>query len=377
MTGVRCKKCLNATKDDCLEWTGSSYPYFNIEQGKYYDTEIVKALNKIEEFQEQKIDVSCLNDGKCGNCEPLERIPESIIKIYKYLCAFTDENVGIEADLGCLEDGKAGEDVSFLTKVPFNYGINNEGVTYDITKLVDSLPKNYSLQSVDSIVYGTSKRGNSIIGRTSECISGVQVASDRYPIRMSINTTVNTPNGSIILTGVVSASCNKAYAGTDYFMIQDLRSNVKRDKTQKVVNELFAGEICKIRTTQQKYDHISVGRLQCTEFTDGALLSLVLQLVHKVDDLQCQLNKLNSITYSECSTGCEETIVTKDIHSFARDITSSNCKQQKQIDDLSKKCDTAIQTCSSGCSGTTGGTTNTNGTTNNGGTCTGGGCGGK
>lgn len=240
--------CLSPTTDVCVEYTGPDIDVIGIKGGMYYDEVTVKLANALVEHIEKKVELKCLYDNTCGNCEPFVTIPVAVQSIINKLCALTAEDVAYTGALYCIGDGSmSGEAVKLLGRT-FSYtvGVNSVGssIAYNLTEGTSSLPEGYALGNARVTISGKKKGGKTIISSPNGLVSSVPVENDRYPLNMQVDVDINTPTGTVRMNKNVSIPSPAAASYNTIFDIKDFTSpDTSNLKLGKAV-DMIAAQVC-------------------------------------------------------------------------------------------------------------------------------------
>ena len=300
--------CLSPTTDVCVEYTGPDIDVIGIKSGMYYDEVTVKLADALVKHIEQKVELNCLYDNTCGNCEPFVTIPVAVQSIINKLCSLTAEDVSYTGSLYCIGDGSmSGEAVKLLGRT-FNFTVvsNPVGffVSYNLIDGTSSLPEGYALGTSRVIISGKKKGGKTILSSPNGLVSSVPVENDRYPINMQVDVDINTPTGTVRLNKNVSIPSPAAGSYNTFFDVKDFTSpdtsNLKLDK----VVDLLAAQVCantsyidQLKNIQlPKGDNFNSGGTG-VESALGALAAAVVALASEVESLK-------TINNNNCSGNC-------------------------------------------------------------------------
>lgn len=240
--------CLDPTTDGCVEYTGPDIDVVGIRGGMYYDELTVNLANTLVSHIERKVELKCLYDDTCGNCEPFLQVPEAVQSIINKLCSLTAEDVSYKGALYCIGNGSMSSEAVTLLGRTFNYSVgttpSGSSISYNLNESVKNLPEGYALGATRVTVSGKKKRGQSMISSTDGQVLSVPVENDRYPVNMQVDIDVNTPNGTVRMNKNVSIPSPIANSYNPILDIKDFTSPDTSNITQAKFNDLIAAQLC-------------------------------------------------------------------------------------------------------------------------------------
>lgn len=305
---TNCTGCLDPKGDNCLIWTGKSIPEIGIENGKYYDTEIIKLADYVVEFIEQDIELECLYDGSCGTCDRVVKIPQSIKVIIDKICSLTSEDIKYTGPTYCLGSTMSGTALKMAGKkvdYSVNTNVGNSSVSYNLSDVSNNLPDDYELAGLSVVASGKKMRGKSVIKHSKDAVLSVPVENDRFPVNLDINQYVNTPSGQILLTKNISIPSPKAGDYSDTLEVKDYTDTTVNDMTQDDFNDSIASELCNTKQYLDSLREFTIASSTCFNIGGTGVKSVIGALAAAVEGL-CQ--KIDSLEESiKANAGCTGT----------------------------------------------------------------------
>lgn len=306
---TNCKNnCLEEHADKCIQYTGPDFDRFSIKNGEYYDKIIVDLLNDLQSFVDQTIDLSCIYSGQCDNCEPHVKVPKAVELIIDKLCTLTDEDIKYTGDRYCIGDSSISSGAVFMLGKNFNYGlkptVNGSSVSYDLTDIVKSLPSDYRVGRINTVISGKPKRGKSIILDSDKSFVGATIANDRFPINIDIDMRVNTPSGDVKLMKSLNIPAPVEGNYIAEMNVKDFGTEVAETFTLKSFLQMTAAQVCSNKTELDSLKNIDLPGCDTISYTSGDFRDILAQQSAVLCDLANRLSALESLSFSVKETDC-------------------------------------------------------------------------
>lgn len=340
--------------DSQVLYTGADILCCNIKKGEYYNEVTVKLANTLCTWIEQNIDVSCLLEGTCGNCDPLVKIPDAIKVIVNTLCNLTTDKVYFQEDLNCLLSGGDG---SKLIGKSLKYSVNSAGsksnIELDLNNVKSNLPLGYQVGDINTKIWGTPKNGRSILVDTDKSAISLSVDYDRYPIKLESKVRYNTPNGTVDLThkSVIDTPVDNSSIYNDD--IQDLTS--KNSTTLTEVINIIGSELCTAIAELSNLKNIQISGCENITYNTTDIKGIVGIHSSVLCDHEEKLTNLEKTVIKDCSDDCGERTISLDLQAAILKLSEEICSLKKEIKELKLKTSNTTNSSSSSSSPSTAG----------------------
>lgn len=305
--GINCRNnCLSPTTDSCVEYTGQDIDVVGIKGGMYYDELIVNLANSLASHIESKVELKCLYDNTCGNCEPFVKIPEAVRSIINKLCALTSDDIEYKGSLYCIGNGSMSSEAVILLGRSFNYSVSTtpsgSSISYNLNDSIKNLPEGYALGSTRVTVTGKKKRGQSLISSTDGQVLSVPIENDRYPVNMQVDVDINTPNGTVRMNKNISVPAPVANSYNVIFDIKDFTSPDTSNITQSKFNDLIAAQLCANSSYIDQLKNIKLSDTSNFNIGGSGVESILGALAAAIEGLYNEISTIKSSIENGC--GC-------------------------------------------------------------------------
>jgi hypothetical protein len=299
--------CLSPTTDTCVQYTGPDIDTIGIKGDMYYDELTVNLANALVEHIEKKVELECLYDNTCGNCEPFVTIPVAVQSIIRKLCALTAEDVAYTGALYCIGDGSMSSEAVKLLNRTFNYsvGVNPVGssLSYNLIEGTSNLPEGYALGTTRVTISGKKKGGKTLISAPNGQVSSVPIENDRYPVNMQVDVDVNTPTGTVRMNKNVNIPSPAAASYTTFFDIKDFTSpDTSNLKLGKAV-EMIAAQVCANTSYIDQLKNLQLPKSDNFNSGGSGIESALGALFAAVTGLASELEALKESNENSCPGG--------------------------------------------------------------------------
>lgn len=351
--------CLQETPGGCLPYTSSeSIDCVGIQSALTEDSDIQENLIKVGKafcqfLDDNTVDLSCLQ----GDLEsPLQQSYVAVNKLLDFVCNLNTDNIGTGANLYCLSDGIS-LSASKLTNKSFTWSTQSlsDGVnfTYNLLETVESLPQDFVLNSV-SIKANGKRVGSSktLLASTTETVGGFKLQPDNYPVNVTAEIKIGTPDGELILEKRLSLTGN--YNSDTYrsnLDIRDFSNNTNFSLTsQTQFNEILASAYCHIKQLYDNLKNISISDCEYIQYPDGHINSVLQVHSTKLCEALDRITNIGAekINYQDCDDNCGTTIreitVQEAFDLSGRDICSL-LERVKNLESRVTELELQIQNC--------------------------------
>ena len=374
-----CKNnCLEESVDKCILYTGPDFVKFGIKKGEYYDKVIVDLLTELQRICDETVDLSCLYTGKCDTCEPQVKIPKAVQVIIDKICSLNSSEIKYTGDRYCIGDSSISAGAVRLLGKTFRYDVQpaaiGTAVSYDLTDIISSLPSNYRIGRINTVISGKPKNGKSIILDSDKSTIGANIDNDRFPINLDIDFRVATPSGDVKLVKRLSIPTPLSGSYSASMNVQDFGTEAQEEYSLESFLEGMAGQACANKTELDSLKNIDLPGCEEIQYTSKDIRDIIAQHNSILCSILDRLNSLENVSYSSCSTGCDPTSKTGTAESAINSLASTCCGIISDVQRLSRDVQTLgdIQTSNSANNGSGGLITNGG---IGGGSCPGGNCG--
>lgn len=182
------------TSDQLVAYTGDDVEINGekvLSKGDTYDKVIASAFGLLKQIMETRIDVSCLMDGMCGNCEPEQSVEDSISSLVNAFCNLSADDIKIDG----------------ITSFPNKFhGSHGKMVTYNVEPNNGNVGFSFDLKDhreVKGYKYSRVKfySGNKLF-RTVDSDSGsVSLDYSKFPLRVDYESYFSDEEGDMKMTG--------------------------------------------------------------------------------------------------------------------------------------------------------------------------------
>lgn len=330
-----CKNC----KPDCLSETpGGCLPYtatedidcLGIKSALKEDSDIQDNLVKTgkafcEFLRNNTVDLSCLQ-GDLDN--PLQQSYVAVEKLLEFACNLNTDQVGTSANLYCLKDGISVSAAKIKDK-SFTWSTQalSDGVnyTYNLSNVIENLPSGFVVNSV-SIKANGNRVGSSktLLNSSSEAIGGFKLRPDNYPVNITTELNIGTPDGQITMEKKVALTGN--FTSEPYrsnLSIKDFSNNANFSAvTQTEFNEAVASAYCHLKELYDNLRNVEVADCEYMQFADGHISTVIATLAGKLCEALDRITHLGNekISYHDCDDACGTTIREVTLQEYA-DLT--------------------------------------------------------
>lgn len=305
---MACSCLEKPTLDSCVEYTGPDIEAVGIKNGIMYDELTMKLIDQLLYYIGDNIELKCLYDNTCGNCQPFVSVPEAVQSLVNKICSLTTEDIIHNGTLYCLSDGSTSVEGASLLGRPFNYSISSTLVgssfNYNITEAVKNLPNGFANGRTRVTVTGKNKRGNTIIKSANDLILSVPVENDRFPINVNFESDIHTPNGTIRLYKNLSIPSPLANSYVTTFDVKDFTSTDTSNLTQKTFNDIISAQVCENKTFMEQLKSFQLPDAEDFNVGGPGLESTIGALAAAIQGLFNEIKTLKLTIETQLSNGC-------------------------------------------------------------------------
>lgn len=294
--------CIETFSDKCVKYTGEDYAFLNIVNGEYYDSIVVKLLDKLKSSLNNPVDLSCITDKSDLDLE------ESLLVIVDKICALTSSDITYDGERYCIGSDTISSGAVLMLGNKFKYSVSQSdsgsNISYDLSDIERSVPKDFRVSKVSAVISGTPKNGRSIIADSSKSFMGVNVSNDRFPVNLDLDVRVSTPNGDVKLTRTVSIGSPKTGEFTGEMVVRDFGSTKTSGYTIKDFNQAVALQVCDNKTRLDQLQDIGVSGCTGLEYSNTDLKSIISTQGAAICQLLERVSVLESQSGTPCIEGC-------------------------------------------------------------------------
>lgn len=311
-----CKpNCLQETPGGCLPYTSNqSMPFIGIKSAFDEDSDIQDNLIKIgkafEEFiNNNKVDLKCFGEG-------VDQSYVAVKALVAWACSLNTDDIGTNANMYCLNDGIS-VSAAKITEKSFSWSTQglSDGVNYNynLSGIIDNLPSTFTVNKVSVMANG--QRGASsktLLASSKESIGGFKLRPDNYPVNVTTEISIGTPDGEVMLEKNISLTGN--YTSEPYVSkmnIKDLSSNNNFSvQSQTQFNEILASAYCHIKELYDSLRNIEIADCEYVKYADGHINTIIQTQSGKICEALDRLKHIGAekISYSDCDDNCGTTI---------------------------------------------------------------------
>lgn len=307
--------CLQETPGGCLPYTATnSFPCVGIKSAMEEDSDIQDNLIKIaqtycEFVESNQVDLKCFGNGTAQSYDAVKAMID-------FLCNLNTDNIGTSANMYCLSDGISVSAAKIQNKA-FTWSTQSlsDGVnyTYNLSEIIDNLPTDFVVNSV-SVKANGARNGSAktLLASTKEPIGGFKLKPDNYPVNITTELSLGTPDGEVTLMKKVALTGN--YTSEPYrsnLDIQDLSNNTNFTVTsQTQFNEIMSSAYCHIKELYDNLRNISIADCEYIQYADGHINTVVQTQSGKICEALDRLTHIGQekISYSDCDDNCGTTL---------------------------------------------------------------------
>jgi hypothetical protein len=333
---MKCKdcnaSCLGISSDECIVWTGPSFPTLGIETGYSYSINVVKLAAELSDLIEKNVvDLKCLGDG-------IVPLPEGVQVIVDKICSLNDTDITTTANLYCL-----GSNVSTcaasISKKSFSYNLypttNGITFTYDSSSTLDNLPPGITAGKFNLTAEGIVDSGSIVVADTENKIGGFNIPVSRLPAVITVKCRLGSSCGDIELykriaiTSPVNKSFNTEFGLNDY----SYGASSDGPLLQKDFNELAASELCKQRSELESLKTIEIEDCDDIIYPDDQINSVIQVQGAVLCDLSTKLKNIGErlIKTKDCNSNCEEQIKEMTLQEWINKTDDNICQMLDQL----------------------------------------------
>ncbi len=307
--------CLQETPGGCLPYTSNqAIPCVGIESAFDADSDIQDNLIKVGKafcsfIESNEIDLSCFGEGTAQSYIAVK-------KLIDWACNLTTDNIGTNANMYCLNDGIS-VSAAKITDKSFSWSTQglSDGVSYNynLSSIIENLPNTFTVNKVSVMANG--QRGNSsktLLASSKEAVGGFKLRPDNYPVNITTEISIGTPDGEVMLEKNVSLTGN--YTSEPYtskMNIKDLSSNNNfAVQSQTQFNEILASAYCHIKELYDSLRNIEIADCEYVNYADGHINTVIQTHSGKICEALDRLKHIGNekISYSDCDDNCGTTI---------------------------------------------------------------------
>lgn len=307
-------ECLQEIPGGCIPYTGESIPCLEIPNAIAEDSELQGNFVKLAKKYCQFLQDNLVNLGflKGENEEAIQQSYVAVKKLIEWADALTTDDIGTPANLYCLADGisvSAGKitnrTLSWSTQ-PLSDGVN---YTYNISEMLEALPSTFVLNGI-SVKANGNRNGSSrtLLASSTEPTGGFNLQPDNYPVNISTEIKLGTPDGELLLEKRISLTGD--FAPNSYrssFDITDLSNNKNFEVTSQThFNEIMASAYCHIKQLYESLKNIEISDCEFIQYADGHINTVIQTHSSNLCDVLKRLSKIGNekVTYQDCDDAC-------------------------------------------------------------------------
>lgn len=295
-------KCLEELSDQCILYSGPDYTFLNIESGEYYNTVIVELIEKLEELYEGPSNLSCITDKKDLNSS------QAVEEIVNKICTLNSSDITYDGEKYCIGDDTISSSAILMLGTKFRYSVSvsdtGSNVSYDLSDIERSLPKNYRLSRVNAVISGKPKNGRSIIADTSNVFTGVKVDNSRFPVNIDVDVRVSGPNGDVRLSKSITIPSPKTDEYFSELIVKDFGANSQQDFTVSKFNELLALQVCDNKTRIDQLLNLDIKGCDGLDYGGNDLKTIIATQGAVICSLLNRVQALENTSNQNCIEGC-------------------------------------------------------------------------
>lgn len=300
---VDCKNnCIEVYSDKCVQYNGQDIPFLNIKSGEFYDSIVLKLINKLQEELESPVDLSCISDK-----EDLS-LSESLSLIVNKICMLTSEDITYNGDYYCIGSDSISSGAVLMIGNSFTYSISESevgsNVSYDLSDIVRSVPDGFRVSRVNAVISGTPKSGRSIIADSNNTFMGINVSNDRFPVNLDLDVRVTTPNGDVKLSRSISIPTPKTGSYSAEMSVRDFGTTRTEGFTVSDFNELIALQVCDNKTRLDQLDNLDIQGCSYLSYGNNDIKSILATNSAVLCQLIDRVTALENSSSQPCIEGC-------------------------------------------------------------------------
>lgn len=274
--------CLSQYGDSCVLWTGKSIPELGITKGMTYD-EVIK---NIVEYIIANI----------GYVDEDTNVKDAI----KYLRSgsINSDSISVPSDGTPYVNFVSSVDALELSHVPLRYVLSTAekgtNLDIDLTYGFAELPKGYSVINSSVLVTGKRVRGSSVLLDSREPVRRVNINNDRFPITLSTDSVIGTPNGEVRLERTIYIDSPKGGEYITYHNVKDTSGSF----SPKNLSELLEGIAAQASLNRSRIDNLNSLNLDSASdlgFVSNDMNSVISQLSNQVFDVRERVKGIEDV----------------------------------------------------------------------------------
>ncbi len=372
--------CLESHADKCILYTGESSDKLGITKGMYYNGVTTQLIEELEKICNERVELKCLYSNECNSCEPSVTIPVGVQILIDKICALSATDIKYEGDKYCIgKDSISGGAISLLGR-GFNYEVQptdrGTSISYNLDDVTKSLPANYQVGRISTVVSGKPLRGKSIIVDSNKSTLGATVSNDRFPLNIDIDMRVATPTGDVKMVKSLHIASPLAGTYSAQMNVQDFGAGVSEEYSLEGFLEAMAAQICANKSELDSLKNIDLVGCEDITYTSTDIRDIIAQHGSVLCQILKRLDDLETVSYNTCGgDSCNKTSKSNTPEGAINELSTTTCDLQGQCDALRRDVQTLSEISSTNCNQSGFGGITKNGSTT-GGTCSGAGCSG-
>lgn len=303
--------CLQEIPGGCLPYTSSEdIPCVGIESAALEDSDIQDNLIKIGKafcsfIQANNVDLGMFGEGYAQSYEAVKAL-------ISWAEQLNSDDIGTGANLYCLGDGisvSAGKikDKSFSWSTQsLSDGVN---FIYNFSEVLENIPADFTVNKI-SVTANGQRVGSSrtLLASSSEPVGGFKLQPDNYPVNVSAEIRLGTPDGEVMLQRKLSLTGN--YTSENFrsnLEVKDISNNKNYDNvSQTLFNEIMASSYCHIKQLYDSLRNIDVNDCEYIQYADGHINTVIQSHSAKLCEALDRIKNIGSekIQYQDCDDNC-------------------------------------------------------------------------
>ena len=307
--------CLQETPGGCLPYTAKvDMPCIGVSSAMTEDSDIQDNLIKMgltycQFVEDNTIDLGCFGQGTAQSYDAVKALVE-------WACSLNTDSIGTNANMYCLSDGISVSAAKIKDK-SFTWSTQSlsDGVnyTYNLSNIIEAMPSDFVVNSV-SVKANGARNGSAktLLASSTESIGGFKLRPDNYPVNITTQLSLGTPDGEVTLEKKVSLTGN--YTSEPYnsnMDIKDLSNNTNFSVTsQTQFNEIMSSAYCHIKELYDNLRNVEIADCEYIQYADGHINTIIQTHSGKICEALDRLKHIGAekISYSDCDDNCGTTL---------------------------------------------------------------------
>lgn len=306
--------CLQEIPGGCLPYTGPEIECIDVDSAETSNSDLQENFVKLGLAFCQFIKDNEVNLGflASDNENPLQQSYVGVKRLIDWATNLDTDDIGTGANLYCLADGisvsagKIREKTLSWSTQSLSDGVN---YTYNLSSVLESLPTDFTLNGV-SVKANGNRAGSSrtLLASSTEPVGGFTLQPDNYPVNVTTEVRVGTPDGELILEKKVALTGN--FSSDSYrsnLEIRDLSNNKNFEVTSQThFNEIMASAYCHIKQLYESLKNLQISDCEFVQYADTHINTVIQTHSAKICDILSRLKNIGNekITYKDCDDAC-------------------------------------------------------------------------